>query len=383
MDMCTPTFDGLARRMGFTCADTGGVVSFRSPFALENWTLPVLEVTIILGSALALVYAWRRWRRAGDATNLAVWFGATAYLFVIEPPLYFPGAFGIDGYVDTMFAHNLFTVEFLWGRLPLYIVAIYPLMATMAFELVRRLGVFRRYGTVVGACAVGFVHHAFYEIFDHLGPQLRWWEWSLDNPINQPMFASVPIGSVVVFATLWPMSLALCVQYMVGLHVDDGARFTGPQLAGRTVVIGLAASVGTFLLPLPATVIGLAGDTVRGTVYMLELLLMSVVGAVAMWRSWSAARAGDTSALGPRNPLVQWYATAYLAVFAVLWLTALPAYFGATGGWTVNGDPIGSLPYALLCFAIGGASIAAAWTVRFKDRSVRDESTTARGELLT
>ncbi|WP_343931401.1 hypothetical protein [Tsukamurella strandjordii] len=381
--MCTPTFDGLARRMGFTCADTGGVVSFRSPFALENWTLPVLEVTIILGSALALVYAWRRWRRAGDATNLAVWFGATAYLFVIEPPLYFPGAFGIDGYVDTMFAHNLFTVEFLWGRLPLYIVAIYPLMATMAFELVRRLGVFRRYGTVVGACAVGFVHHAFYEIFDHLGPQLRWWEWSLDNPINQPMFASVPIGSVVVFATLWPMSLALCVQYMVGLHVDDGARFTGPQLAGRTVVIGLAASVGTFLLPLPATVIGLAGDTVRGTVYMLELLLMSVVGAVAMWRSWSAARAGDTSALGPRNPLVQWYATAYLAVFAVLWLTALPAYFGATGGWTVNGDPIGSLPYALLCFAIGGASIAAAWTVRFKDRSVRDESTTARGELLT
>ena len=135
MDLCTPTFDALARRMGFTCDDTGGLVSVRSPFQLENWTLPALEVTIIVGSILMLAHAFRRWRQ-GDATNLAVWFGATAYLFVIEPPLYFPGAFGIEGYVDTMFAHNLFTVEFLWGRLPLYIVAIYPLMATMSFEIV-------------------------------------------------------------------------------------------------------------------------------------------------------------------------------------------------------------------------------------------------------
>lgn len=48
------------------------------------------------------------------------------------------------------------------------------MMATIAFEIVRTLGVFRRYGTLVGAVCVGFVHHAFYEIFDHL-VQLRWW----------------------------------------------------------------------------------------------------------------------------------------------------------------------------------------------------------------
>lgn len=77
------------------------------------------------------------------------------------------------------------------------------MMATISFEIVRILGVFRRYGAIVGAICVGFVHHAFYEIFDHLGPQLRWWEWSVDNPLNQPMFTSVPLGSVVVFAALW------------------------------------------------------------------------------------------------------------------------------------------------------------------------------------
>ncbi|CAM3700248.1 DUF7802 domain-containing protein [Tsukamurella ocularis] len=364
MDMCTPTFDALARRMGFSCDDTGGLVSVRSPFHLENWTLPVLELTIIVGSVLMLVHAVRRWR-AGDATNLAVWFGATAYLFIIEPPLYFPGAFGLEGHVDTMFAHNLFTVEFLWGRLPLYIVAIYPLMATMSFEIVRMLGVFRRCGIVLGACTVGLVHGAFYEIFDHLGPQLRWWEWAPENPINLPFFASVPMGSVVVFAALWPMSLALCAHFLVGRHVDAGARFSGPRLVGRTVAIGLAASVGTFVLPLPATVLGLAGDTVRGTVYALELALMAAAALYAVRRCLSPGP-GAPSIPAHRNPLVQAYATLYLVVFAGLWIAALPDYFGAQGGLTAAGDPVGNLPFALLCFVIGAAAVGL--TFRTRDR---------------
>ena len=94
-DLCSPTFDQLSTALGFSCAEAGGLVEVRSPFALENWTLPVLELTIVLGSVLALIFAILRWRRNGDPTNLALWFGATAYLFVIEPPLYFPAAFGI------------------------------------------------------------------------------------------------------------------------------------------------------------------------------------------------------------------------------------------------------------------------------------------------
>ncbi len=366
MDLCTPTFDALARRMGFTCADTGGPVSVNSPFHLENWTLPVLELTIIVGSVLMLIHAFRRWRREGDATNLAVWFGATAYLFVIEPPLYFPGAFGIEEHVDTMFAHNLFTVEFLWGRLPLYIVAIYPMMATTAFEIVRMLGVFRRCGIVLGACTVGLVHGAFYEIFDHLGPQLRWWEWAPDNPINLPFFASVPMGSVVVFAALWPMSLALCAQFMVGRHVDGGARFSGPQLVWRTVVIGLAASVGTFVLPLPATVIGLAGDTVRGTVYALELALMAGAALYAVRRRLSPGP-GAPSIPAYRNRLVQAYAGVYLVVFAGLWIAALPDFFGATDGVTADGDPVGNLPFTLVCFVIAAGAVALTFVAGSRD----------------
>jgi len=362
-DLCSPTFAGLAERMGFSCAETGGLAKFSNPAALENWTMPVLEVTIILGSVLVLVYAILRLRRHGDPTNLVLWLGATAYLFVIEPPLYFPETFGISEYVDTMFAHNMFTVDFMWGRLPLYIIAIYPMMATLAFELVRMLGIFRRYGVLLGAVCVGFVHHAFYEIFDHIGPQLRWWEWSLDNPVNQPFFDAVPLPSVVVFAALWPMSLALCTQYFVGRHVDAGTRFSGLALVWRTVVIGLLASVGTFVLPMPATIFGMGSDTVRGFLYAAELVVLSVVAVVVLVRQWWSLRSGTSEVSAYRNGLVQWFAVAYLAVFAVLWATALPDYFGAVDGVTANGDPVGNLWYVIACFVIAIAAIVATFTV--------------------
>ncbi|MDV6265585.1 hypothetical protein [Rhodococcus globerulus] len=375
-DLCSPTFDQLATELGFSCAEAGGLVELRNPFGLENWTLPVLEWTIIIGSVLALVLAIVRLRRNGDPTNLVLWFGATAYLFIIEPPLYFPAAFGIEKHVDTMFAHNVFTVDFLWGRLPLYIIAIYPLMATLAFEIVKMLGVFRRYGVLAGAVCVGFVHHAFYEIFDHLGPQLRWWEWSTANPINQPMFDAVPLPSVVVFAALWPMSLAFCVQFFVGRHVDDGQHFTGLQLIWRTIVIGVLASVGTFILPLPATVFGAGSDTVRGVLYAAELVILSVVAIALLIRQWTRLRTQPSDAPPYTNRFVQYYSVVYLCIMAVLWASALPDFFGAVDGSTSNGDPIGNLWYTLACFVVAILCVAATFTVARRSAEAGDSPST-------
>lgn len=375
-DLCSPTFDQLATELGFSCAEAGGLVEIRNPFGLENWTLPVLELTIIIGSVLALVLAIVRLRRNGDPTNLVLWFGATAYLFIIEPPLYFPAAFGIEKHVDTMFAHNVFTVDFLWGRLPLYIIAIYPLMATLAFEIVKMLGVFRRYGVLAGAVCVGFVHHAFYEIFDHLGPQLRWWEWSTANPINQPMFDAVPLPSVVVFAALWPMSLAFCVQFFVGRHVDNGQHFTGLQLIWRTIVIGVLASVGTFILPLPATVFGAGSDTVRGVLYAAELVILSVVAITLLIRQWTRLRTQPSDAPPYTNRFVQYYSVVYLCIMAVLWASALPDFFGAVDGSTSNGDPIGNLWYTLACFVVAILCVAATFTVTRRSAAAGDSPST-------
>ena len=362
-DLCTPTFADLASRLGFSCETAGGLVEFRNPFGLENWTLPVLEVTVIVGAVLTLVYAIVRLRRHNDPTNLVLWFGAIAYLLIIEPPLYFPAAFGISDHVDTMFAHNVFTVDFLWGRLPLYIVAIYPMMATVAYEIVRMLGAFRRYGVLVGAACVGFVHHAFYEIFDQLGPQLRWWEWTLDNPMNRPFFDSVPLPSVVAFAALWPMSLSLCFQFFVGLHVDDDRTFSGVQLLWRTIAVGVLASIGTAVLPLPATIVGALSHstTVAGFIFATELAVLSAVAIWALTSQWLRLRRDDDT-VRYTNPLILAYAAAYLAVLTILWAVSLPAYFRSVGGVTPNGDPTGSLWYTIGCLIIAGLCLAAAKT---------------------
>lgn len=365
-DLCAPTFAGLAARLGFSCDDAGGLIELRNPFSLANWTLPVLEVTMIAGAVLTLVYAIVRLRRHNDPTNLVLWLGAISYLVIIEPPLYFPAAFGISSHVDTMFAHNVFTVDFLWGRLPLYIVAVYPTMATVAYEIVRMLRVFRRYGALVGAVCVGFVHHAFYEIFDQLGPQLRWWEWTLDNPMNRPFFDSLPLPSVVVFAALWPMSLALFVQLFVGRHVDEGKTFSAVQLLWRTIAVGVLASIGTAVLPLPATIAGALSHstTVAGFIYGAELALATVIALVVMSNQWRGLRRGDVpGVLQYANPLILGYAAAYLAVMTILWATSLPAYFTAVDGVTPNGDPIGSLWYTIACLVIATLSVTAAKTV--------------------
>lgn len=362
-DLCSPTFAGLAQRLGFSCDTAGGLVAFRNPLALENWTLPVLEITVIVGAVLALVYAIRRWRRHNDPTNLVLWFGAIAYLLIIEPPLYFPAAFGISSQVDTMFAHNVFSVQFLWGRLPLYIVAIYPMMATIAFEIVRNLGVFRRYGTAIGAVAVGFVHHCFYEIFDHLGPQLRWWEWTLGNEMNKPFFDSVPLPSVVVFAALWPTSLAFFVQLLVGRHVDEGRDLSGGQVLWRTVAAGVLASIGTFVLPLPATLAtAVSGSTaVGGVVYAVILVILAAVAVTVLIAQWRRLRAGTPP--GYANRLMPGYGAVYLAVMAFLWATALPDYVGAVDGVTANGDPVGSLWYTAACLIFAALSVTAVFTI--------------------
>ncbi|MDT5136594.1 MAG: hypothetical protein QOD58_856 [Mycobacterium sp.] len=368
-DMCARTFAELARRLGFSCQEAGGLLEVRNPLALENWTLPILEVTVIVGAVLALIYAFMRWRRHNDPTNLVLWFGAIAYLLIIEPPLYFPSAFGIQDHVDTMFAHNVFTVDFLWGRLPLYIVAIYPMMATVAFEIVRTLGVFRRYGTLIGAICVGFVHHAFYEIFDHLGPQLRWWEWDLNNPLNQPMFNSVPLPSVVVFAALWPTSLAFCVQFFVGRQVDDGRSFTSAQILWRTLVVGVLASIGTVLLPLPATLIGgLSKNTVAlGLMYGLELAVLTAVAVTVLFKQWQRVRSGESAPTAYSDPVMIRYAIGYLAIMALLWAAALPNHLNAVNGVTDKGDPTGNLWYTIGCFAIAGLCIAAALSKTRRD----------------
>lgn len=356
---CEQAAEAVTQKLGFDCHDVSPVVSFHNPFGLASWTQPVLELLIIAGAIFALVHALRRFRE-GDPINLALWFAPLVYLFVTEPPLYFPEWFGLDKQFGFIFAHNIFTVQFMWDRLPLYIIAIYPALAQLAYESVRVMGVFKR-SVLLGSVAVAFVCHVFYEIFDMLGPQLQWWAWNDDNQdVNHPALASVPMNSMLLFAAVSFGVMTYLVVKLVGPSTGSGGGGRrGWSLTWRIVLAGVLAPPAMALFGIPSSIFG--GDTPNVTaqawVIGVELGLIWIAGAWILFtqRRYEAEQ---------MTPFARIYPAAWFLVFAVLWLASLPAFLDAEDGITSDGTPIGSGLYTLACFIAAAAILGALHTGR-------------------
>lgn len=376
-EQCTAAFDAIARPLGgFTCENAPAFIRLRNPLALTNWTLPILELMMVVGAVLALVYSIRRLRRHGDPINLALWCATVIYLFVIEIPQYFPNVFGVQDQLGLVFAHNVFTVDFLFDRLPLYIVALYPAVITLAFEIVRGLGIFRDRGVIVGAICVGFIHHCFYEVFDQLGPQLRWWAWNTANPINHPMFASVPMSSMFIFAVLGPIVVTVLVMLLVG-RTSGASAPAGWALGARTVLAGVLVPLGLVILSIPTPLFGGANPntTAQAAVFTIELVIVAAIAVPVLVRQWLRTR-GDHEACD----FVRVFGPVYLIVLAALWISALGEYFGATNGITADGTPTGSLVYALICFVVAALAVASNAGATKRSSTSRSSDEVAIGE---
>ncbi|WP_419994546.1 hypothetical protein [Streptomyces boninensis] len=356
---CDPAAERLADRLGFSCHDAHPVVDFRSPFGLESGTMPFLELLVIFGAVFAFVHAWRRWRRDGDPVNIALWFASVVYLAVIEPPLYFPGWFGLEEHVGLIFSHNVFTVQFMYDRLPLYIVAFYPALSQLAYELIRTLGVFARRGPLAGSLAVAFACQVFYEVFDQLGPQLRWWAWNPDNPkINEPALASVPMNSMLLFASVSFGAMTYLVVRLVGAR-DGRGPLTGRQLSLRTVAAGVVT-------PLAMTIVSAPSGAFRGedqlgvqrAILATELAVVWIIGLWLLADAWRARRTDQDPVPAPR--FARTYPPLFLGVHLILWAAALPDWFAADDGRTDQGTPTGSLWYVALCTTAATGLIVAA-----------------------
>lgn len=357
---CPPRFDSLAQTLGdFGCRTAEPVVQVRAPWELTNWTLVVVEILMVAGAAYALWHGIVRWRRAGDPMALGVWISSVVYLLLLEPMVYFPKQLGIPGQQEVVFVHNAFTVQFMFDRLPLYIVALYPAMITLAYELARVLGVFRRHRLIVGAICVGALHHCFYEVFDHIGPQLRWWIWDPDAGPNNLMFTSVPLTSNIFFASIGPIVLVLCTTWLVGRRAGRQPTPTNGALLGRCLGAGALMLPAMAILGAPWTgfVKAMPPDAGPPIAVVFGVVMGAVVVALVVdtWRR-SARRSGASADSGLRY--VQVHGWTYLAVFAFLWAIALPDFFDAVGGVTSDGTDVGSLPYAALSFVCCAAALA-------------------------
>ncbi|WP_284741437.1 hypothetical protein [Amycolatopsis sp. RTGN1] len=329
---CGPDAAAVTRGLGFDCHDVAPVVSVRFPWALAHWTMPLLELLVVGGAVFALVHAVRRYR-AGDPVNLALWWASLVYLFVTEPPLYFPEWFGLDRLYGFIFAHNEFTVQFMADRLPLYIVAFYPAFSQLAYELVRALGIFRGRGPFAGSVAVAFVCQVFYEVFDQLGPRLKWWAWNPGNRIvNHPVLASVPMTSMLLFASVSFGALTYLVVRLAG-----GPR-RGWPLVARTLVAGVLTPPTMAIAGIPSSLFD-GNTTAQAWILGVELALVWVAG-IGIIVTNRAERP-------PQSAFVRIYPAGYLGALAVFWVAA------------DGGGPAGSVPYALACFAAAGLVLVA------------------------
>jgi hypothetical protein len=288
---------------------------------------------------------------------------------VTEPPLYFPEWFGLDKQFGFIFAHNIFTVQFMWDRLPLYIIAIYPALSQLAYELVRVLGIFRR-GVVVGSIAVAFVCQVFYEIFDQLGPQLKWWAWNDANvKVNHPALASVPMNSMLLFASVSFGAMTYLVVRLVGSPAGDGGPRRGWPLAWRTVVAGVLSPPAMGVAGIPAGIFGGNHPNIHAQAWIIgvELGLVWLAGAwVLITQFRSRLQSSSAAEVEPMTPFARTYPAAYLAVMTVLWLGALPAFRAAKHGVTADGTPVGSGLYVMACFVGAGAVLTLLYTDRHR-----------------
>jgi len=359
MGACSPDFTEVASTMGgIDCGTAPAFASLRSPFALTNGTLPVVEALMVVGAVASLIHAVLWWRRRGDPTNLGQWCATVVYLLVLEPPLYFPERFGLQDQVGLIFVHNLFSVQFLYDRLPLYIVALYPALTYLTYALVQRTGVLERRNPLVGAACVAFVFHCFYEIFDNLGPQLHWWAWNPAAPTNTPWLGSVPVTSAVIFAGASPFGFALLTRLLIARRAARGP-VPLPELALRSVGVAVGTPVAMLVFALPYGILSHAENrnpTAEATVLWLEIAALAAVALTAFWQihrePWQDGIPVDHAGRGFLDRFAVIGAAVYLLVFIGLWAGALPAYLGARGGHTSAGAPSGSLGYALACLVV-------------------------------
>jgi hypothetical protein len=352
MDTCTVEFARLSRHLGGLRCDGNPFMTLRSPLSLQSWTMPVIELTLVLGAIACLVHAVH-WRRSyGDSSNLVVWISGMFCPLLFEPITYFPHWFGLEHSWGLVFVHNQFSVQFLYDRLPLYIVAMYPVYVYVAYSLVQRTGIFSRYSPVIGATCVAFVFHCLYEVVDTVGPQLRWWVWNQDLPSSVPALGVVPLVNIQGFSLGVPFGLAL-VTLLVSKRVDASGR-----RVARHVVLVCVLTWPIQIVPLiPATVIHMAGVSIVTARFVETWLLIVVMGLVTFAALIGIYRArrrdpGIEPDSAGRDRFVFACVAVYLAVAVAVWSAALPDYLAARDGVTHTGAPVGSLPYAIVTFVL-------------------------------
>ncbi|MEB4209536.1 hypothetical protein [Mycobacterium sp. 94-17] len=361
METCTAEFARLAIHAPLLRCDANPFLTLHNPFGLQNWTFPVVELLLTAGATACLFHGICWYRRYRDASNLVVWASLIVALLLIEPITYFPQWFGLQNTMGLTFIHGQFSIQFLYDRLPLYIVAMYPVYGYLAYVLVQRTGILKRYDSFVSSVCVAFLFMCLFEVVDTVGPQWGWWVWNQQLPTSKPSMGPIPYLSLQGFSLVMPFAIALLTRWVSGKPAQGGWRLI------RNIVI---VSVGVWplflLMNLPATILELAGFstmTARGITVWTLIIGGFTITAWAFYGSLRARMADPTIVpVGARGDRFAAICVAVYLIFGVIfWAAALPGYFDAVDGVAPSGNPTGSLAFGVAAALLTVALTAIAY----------------------
>ncbi len=339
---------------------------WNNPFALKDWTMNVVELLLIGAATLAFLYGLEFLTVQNDPSILCIWVASVVYILAIEVPIYFPERFGGNPN-SVIFIHNEFSTGVLYNRTPLYILALYPAILVPAYVLVKQAGIFEGpWGLLQGAICAAFIHHIFYQIFDHLGPQLKWWLWDYEkSPGGNIALRSVPFYTLFSFSFVGPFAFYLLSHGIFAEYVENGVGIPS-HTWNILALIGLTFAVGFLTTPLSRFIGGvitfaasLGGPNI-GRIKASNYAVLAGAGVLTFiafqTASFDSPNTMESSFFIDTYALI--FGVIYLATFAWLWAASLKEYRSAANGVTERGTPIGSFPYVVGCFAACGYILA-------------------------
>jgi hypothetical protein len=304
-------------------------VILRNPLA-QPGSFVALELAMIACGALTFAHAWGSWKRSRDLLPLFTWIAIVSYGVAMEIVSYET--------VDA-FAHGPFTVMLYRGKLPLYVVFVYPALLYTGIAAARRLGLSRWAEPLVAGLAIVLLDAPF----DVLGPDAGWWSWSSTDPNVHARWDGVPFTSYY-----WHVAFGACValltrsadRWLSPPRARPALLLAAPLVGVATIVLGALSFVpfhllqkagisdGANLALLVSASVGVATFARRGATQPADGLLFSIaLGYHAFFIAVLVARSlGASVARGPEKAGVILVATAVsIALHAYVQYRGSPA----------------------------------------------------------
>jgi hypothetical protein len=171
------------------------MISLSSPLVRPAHFLG-LELVFAAAVAITLAHAIGR-ARAGERHALFPWLVAFFYGVWMELIAF--------NFLDN-YQHATFTLQLYHGKLPFYVVCLYPVFHYAGLKLIERW----RLGFAAEALLAGFAICLIDIPFDVAGVRAGWWRWSDADPTLAVRWLGVPVTSYYWYCIFGAVYAALC-----------------------------------------------------------------------------------------------------------------------------------------------------------------------------